>query len=84
VARKHTVRGALWQENATFECCDAVVVGDIDSNTDWGTALDGIDVVIHLAARVRVMRDETLSEYRIVNVDGTGKLEVVPRIRTMC
>ena len=33
------------------------VTGEIDKRTDWSEALDGIDVVVHLAARVHVMDD---------------------------
>ena len=52
----HTVRAALWEPDPAFP--DGVVVGDIGPDTDWRTALDGIDAVIHLAAaRVHIMRD---------------------------
>ncbi len=40
-------------------------------------ALDGIDVVIHLAARVHVMRDnavDPLAEFLKVNMQGTANL----------
>ena len=36
---------------------DIVAVGDIGPNTDWSDALLGVDVVIHLAARVHVMNN---------------------------
>lgn len=61
-------------------CPDAVapiIIGDIDAKTDWTGALQSVDVVIHLAARVHVMRDdaaEPLAEYRKTNVDGTMNL----------
>lgn len=54
-----------------------IVVGDIDGGTDWTEALQGIDVVVHLAARVHVMRDasaDPLAEFRNVNVAGTLNL----------
>jgi UDP-glucose 4-epimerase len=54
-----------------------IVVGDLASDTDWRAALAGIDVVIHLAARVHVMRDsvdDPLTEFRRVNVEGTRRL----------
>lgn len=53
------------------------VVGDIGSSTDWRTALAGCDTVVHLAARVHVMRDEAtdrLTEFRAVNTQGTLNL----------
>ena len=53
------------------------VIKDIDSKTDWQNALEGVDVVIHLAARAHVMKDmaiDALSEFRRVNVEGTLNL----------
>ncbi len=54
-----------------------MVVGSIDGTTDYSSALNGVDVVIHAAARAHIMRDEVadpLAEYRKVNVDGTLNL----------
>ena len=54
-----------------------VVVGEIGPKTDWSKAIDNIDCVIHLAARVHVMNDDAidpLSEFRYVNVEGTLNL----------
>jgi nucleoside-diphosphate-sugar epimerase len=54
-----------------------IVVGDINTNTDWYGAVLNCDVVIHLAARVHVMRDRTddpLAEFRLVNTAGTENL----------
>jgi nucleoside-diphosphate-sugar epimerase len=55
----------------------AAPIESIGPDTDWSTALTGIDTVIHLAARVHVM-DETsgdpLTAYRQVNVAGTESL----------
>jgi nucleoside-diphosphate-sugar epimerase len=56
---------------------EVVEVGDIGPATAWGAALDGVDAVIHLAARVHVMSDDSadpLSEYRRVNTAGTERL----------
>jgi len=53
------------------------VIKDIDSKTDWQKALEGVGVVIHLAARVHVMKDtakDALAEFRKVNVEGTLNL----------
>ncbi len=50
------------------------VVGDINPHTNWTDALVGVDVVIHLAARVHVMKDEVLDpleEYRNANTLAT-------------
>jgi nucleoside-diphosphate-sugar epimerase len=72
--RGYPVRGAVRAECACFE---HAVVGEIDEKTNWTTALTGIDTVIHLAARVHVMHDDTshpLEEFRKVNVAGTEHL----------
>lgn len=56
---------------------DTIVVGDIDGSTDYSAAINGVDVVIHCAARAHIMRDkssEPLVEYRKVNFDGTLNL----------
>lgn len=55
----------------------SLVVGDIDSGTDWRSAVHGQEVVIHSAARVHIMRDissDPLAEFRQVNVEGTLNL----------
>ena len=54
-----------------------VALGDLSAQTDWSTALAGIDAVIHAAARVHVMREtsaDPLVEFRRVNVQGTLQL----------
>jgi UDP-glucose 4-epimerase len=52
-------------------------VGEVGRDTDWQVALAGVAVVVHLAARVHVMK-ETASDakeaFRRVNVEGTIKL----------
>lgn len=53
------------------------VVGNIDASTDWAEALEGVNVVVHLAARAHVMRDnagDPLEAFRRVNVCGTRRL----------
>lgn len=55
----------------------AFVVGDMLSHTNWTEALGGVQVVIHAAARVHVMNEQSsdpLLEFRRVNVDGTLQL----------
>ena len=56
---------------------DIVVVGDIDADTKWQTALAGVDVVIHCAARVHIMNDQSvdpLMDFRKTNVEGSLNL----------
>lgn len=64
--------GTTWPKNVM-----PIVTGDILPTTNWRTALQGVDVVVHCAARVHVMRDsasDPLHDYRLVNVDGTLNL----------
>ena len=52
-------------------------VGDIGRETVWTSALDKVDVVIHLAARAHVLSDSTtdpLREFRRVNLEGAVRL----------
>src|SRR5690606_34597346 len=54
-----------------------VQVGDLAIDTDWSDALSDVRVVIHVAARAHVLKDEMadpLIEYRRVNVAGTLNL----------
>jgi nucleoside-diphosphate-sugar epimerase len=56
---------------------ERVVTGDLNADTDWTAALAGVDVVVHCAARVHVMREsasDPLTEFRRVNVAGTLNL----------
>lgn len=57
-----------------------VGVGEINSRTDWDAALVDVDTIIHLAARVHVMREKNrdpLTAFRVVNVAGTERLAQV-------
>ncbi len=52
-------------------------LGDLSSAADYTLALQGIDVVIHLAARAHIMHDtasDPLAEFRQVNTAGTLNL----------
>lgn len=53
---------------------ESVLVGDLCEGTDWSCALNGVDAIVHTAARVHVMHDaavDPLAEFRRVNVAGT-------------
>ncbi|WP_437880303.1 UDP-glucose 4-epimerase family protein [Pseudomonas sp. LRF_L74] len=53
------------------------LIGNLDASLDWEGALQNIDVVVHCAARVHVMNDNSadpLAEFRKVNVGGTLNL----------
>ncbi len=56
---------------------EPALVGDLAPDTDWRQAVSGVDVIVHTAARVHVMRDsaaDPLAEFRRVNVAGTLNL----------
>jgi nucleoside-diphosphate-sugar epimerase len=56
---------------------ESAIVGAIDGETDWTDALIGVDVVIHLAARVHMMKDKAadpLAVFRTINVAGSLNL----------
>jgi len=59
-------------------CCkDFVLIGERASSAEWSLALNGIDVIIHLAGRAHVMKEDhesPLEEYRRINVEGTRKI----------
>jgi len=53
---------------------EPVVIPDMGPDTDWSEALQGVDAVIHLAARVHKLQDDSpdpLAEFRRVNAAGT-------------
>jgi len=53
------------------------LLGDLSANPELRGPLAGVSVVVHLAARVHVMREsvgDPLQEYRRVNVDGTKSI----------
>ncbi|MBR0779091.1 NAD-dependent epimerase/dehydratase family protein [Bradyrhizobium diazoefficiens] len=51
---------------------DEVVIKTIGADTDWQAALDGVDAVVHLAARVHHKHEEhAVTLYRNVNILGT-------------
>ncbi|MDO9214673.1 MAG: SDR family oxidoreductase [Methylococcales bacterium] len=71
------VKGAVRSAQALVDHTETVLIDSIDSTTDWTTALQGVDVVVHLAARVHVMNDHSadpLAEFRNVNVNGSLNL----------
>lgn len=54
-----------------------VLVGDIDGTTHWDNALNGIDTVVHLAARAHILQEAASNpeaEFFRVNTEGTENL----------
>ncbi|HTN94772.1 MAG TPA: SDR family oxidoreductase [Gallionella sp.] len=75
--RGYRVRGAMRTHGQLSVAGETVTVGAIDASTKWGDALRNVDTVIHLAARVHVMKDKAadpLTEYLKVNLYGTSNL----------
>ena len=78
ISRGQTVVGTVRHDSRELPAGSArVVVGDLGTDTDWRAALAAVDVVVHLAARVHLMRDsaaDPLAEFRRVNVEATKSL----------
>jgi nucleoside-diphosphate-sugar epimerase len=55
---------------------DKAIVGDIGADTDWGEALVGVNLVLHLAARAHVIHDSPANSalYFETNAHGTRRL----------
>lgn len=74
-AEHHSVRPLLRQALPAYP--DAVAVGPIQGDTDWMSALQDVDCVVHCAARVHVMSEteaDPLAAFRAVNVLGSQRL----------
>ena len=73
--RGHSVRAAMRPANTASKYAEVAAIRAIDGETDWSDALNGMEAVIHLAARVHVMKDKTadpLAEFLKVNLYGTS------------
>jgi len=72
------VRGVVRRsESAVPYGTEKVIVHSIEQDTNWSPLLKGVDTVVHLAARVHVIKERTadpLHEFRKVNVAGTERL----------
>ena len=65
------------RDSKLFVGYEVIETGDIDSNTDWQSALVDVDVVIHLAGRAHILNDKidnSLADFRKVNAFGTQRL----------
>jgi nucleoside-diphosphate-sugar epimerase len=64
-------------ETAPAEEIDYIPVGDIGPDTDWSEALDGVNLVVHLAGRAHIGRENSANpraEYERINTLGTMRL----------
>lgn len=70
-----SVRCAVRRSSAVAE--HSVLIGEVDGETDWQEALQGVDTVIHLAGRAHILKEtssDPLNEFRRVNTQGTLRL----------
>jgi nucleoside-diphosphate-sugar epimerase len=73
------VRDKAGCNDASF---DAVAIGALGPDTDWHEALDGAEVVVHLAGRAHATdgrNQAALALYRRINVEGTRRLAEAAR-----
>jgi nucleoside-diphosphate-sugar epimerase len=80
-SRAFNVRAVVRTVNSGSEPPDGnitpTIVGEINSHTDWSTALTDVDGVIHCAGRAHVMHEtagDAVAAYRAVNVCGARRL----------
>lgn len=68
---------AVTRQQALPYVAKTCLVETLNADTDWSAAVEGQQVVIHLAARAHITGSEAadaLAEYRQTNVDGTLRL----------
>ncbi len=73
----YVVRAAVRRECvAPPGVAERAIVGDLCTTSDWQTHLQGVDTVIHLAARVHVLRNRSVnaSAYMETNFHATRRL----------
>ena len=73
-----SVKSAVRTKGENTNLSETIIeVGSINRSTNWKNALVGVDVIVHTAARVHIMSDDSsdaLEEYREVNTQGTMNL----------
>ena len=78
VAKGHTVRGAVRNtQGKPLPGVEYQIVSDMSIGANWREVLTDINVVVHCAARVHVMKEasvDPLAAFREVNVKGTACL----------
>lgn len=80
LSENFAVRGTLLESESTSSLVNGVepvIVKPLGADTTWSHAVEGINTIIHLAARVHIMNDpsaDPMVEFRKANVDGTARL----------
>jgi nucleoside-diphosphate-sugar epimerase len=75
--RGYTVRAALRTARPPpLGAAQTVVTGDIGAATEWDRALEGVELIVHAAARTHVLRDSSAAaqQYAEINTRGTERL----------
>ena len=70
------VRGTVRNSNQLNKLptkVEGVLVGDIGPDTDWSKTLNGVDAVVHLAARVHMMNDTASRPAFAIQVGECGR-----------
>ena len=76
----YLVRGAVRSSVKSYQLPSAVeplVIGDVGPNTDWKNSLTDVEIIIHLAARVHVMKEKAIDpwgEFLRINTVVTKRL----------
>ncbi len=81
IERNWNIRLAVRVDDANFrikgECCDYIVVGDINSDTQWEASLRDVDVVVYLAGYAHISNDEfSKIRQRCIDVNTTGPVNL--------
>lgn len=69
----HDVRCAVLQLDSTLQA-EQIVINNLEVHTDWTDALRNVEIVIHLAARIHIMKEyatSSLDEYCKINSIAT-------------
>ncbi|HAU1125350.1 TPA: NAD-dependent epimerase/dehydratase family protein [Legionella pneumophila] len=69
----HDVRCAVLQLDSTLQA-EQIVINNLEVHTDWTDALRNVEIVIHLAARVHIMKEyatSSLDQYCKINSIAT-------------
>jgi nucleoside-diphosphate-sugar epimerase len=79
IADGHEVYGAIRRDHQLPPGVHPCRIDSLGPNADWHEELEGIEAIVHTAARVHVMEDEEqnpLAAFRAVNVEGTRRLAI--------
>ena len=69
--------GSVRDRSLAIEGQETIEEKSLDADTDWSQALDGCDIVIHLAGRAHILNDnvaDPLEAFRLTNTLGTLNL----------